>query len=117
MQKYFYLIVFIFSINPLLTQDEKNEFIRGELIWSREKQIITDCKSGSVYWIRVLASNPNFLLYKKVKELTLNGEVSIIAEFRGSLKLGTASISPPYPTDGTFNVYNIISVKKGSCKK
>ena len=107
----------IFSVTTSIVQAGQEAQIRGVLVWTKEKQTMTDCKSGRVYWVRVLASNPYFLLTKKVEELTLKSTENIVSEFRGEINLGIPSSGPRYPVDGTLNVHQIISVTHGSCDK
>jgi hypothetical protein len=64
----------------------------------------------------VLASNPNFLLSKKVEELKLISE-NLVAEFGGEVNVGAISNGPPYPVDGMLIVHQIISVENGICQK
>jgi hypothetical protein len=92
-------------------------YIRGSLTWTNERQTVTDCESGRVYWVRVLASNPHFLLTKRVEALVSKGERNIIAEFRGDVQPGRPSFGPLYPVDGTLNVRDIVSIEKGTCIK
>lgn len=111
------LVAAIFFLASSIAQAGQSVQIQGALIWTDEKQTITDCKSGRVYWVRILASNPNFLLTKKVEELTSKGAENIVAEFRGEVKTGILSAGPRYPIDGTLNVHQIISVARGSCER
>jgi hypothetical protein len=55
-------------------QASQDTFVRGELVWTNEKQTVTECKTGRVYWVRILASNPYFLFSKKVEERTFPRE-------------------------------------------
>lgn len=91
--------------------------IRGSLIWTHEQQTITECGTGRVYWVRVLASNPHFALTKRVEELVSKGERALIAEFRVDVQTGRPSLGPSYPVDGTLNVRDIVSVEKGVCEQ
>jgi hypothetical protein len=95
----------------------QDTYVRGAVIWTNDKQTVTECTTGHVYWIRVLASNPHFLFSKRVDELNSNGAKTIIAEFRGVISLGMPSLGPQYPVDGTLNVHNVISVEKGNCEE
>lgn len=110
------IITFLF-LTALIARAGEDSYVRGTLIWTNEKQTVTECKTGHVYWVRVLASNPHFLFSKKVEELTANGAKNIVAEFRGEISLGLPSAGPRYAVDGTLNVYQVISVEKGSCEK
>lgn len=92
-----------------------NPKIRGVLQWSKERQTITECKSGRIYWVRVLASNPHFLLTKKVEEISSKGEAKIIAEFSGEIQNVKPSSGPDYSVDGTLVVNKVFSVKLGDC--
>jgi hypothetical protein len=111
------LVAVIFFLAAPIAQAGQYVHVQGALIWTDEKQTITDCKSRRVYWVRVLASNPNFLLTKKVDELTSKGAENIVAELRGEVKTGIPSAGPRYPVDGTLNVHQIISVARGSCER
>ncbi len=111
------LVAAIFFLASSIAQAGPRDQIQGALIWADEKQTITDCKSGRVYWVRVLASNPNFLLTQKVEELASRGAENIVAEFRGEVKTGMPSAGPRDPVDGTLNVHQIISVARGSCER
>lgn len=107
---------FLFLV-PVSVHEGEVTLVRGSLIWTSERQIITDCASGRVHWVRVLASNPHFLLTKRVEEFALDGERDIIAEFRGDAQTGRPSFGPAYPVDGTLNVREIVSIEKGTCIK
>ena len=111
------LVVIFFLLSGSIAQASQEAHVRGVLVWTAEKQVVTECKSGRVYWVRVLVSNPHFLLTEKVDELTSKGHGNIIAEFRGEMKMGIPSVGPKYPVDGTLNVYQIISVAQGSCDR
>jgi hypothetical protein len=108
------LILFCLLFGVTAYADEMIK-VRGALQWTKERQTITDCVSGRVYWVRVLASNPNFLLSQKVDELRLINE-NIIAELGGEVTVGAPSNGPKYHVDGTLNVSQIISVENGVCK-
>ncbi len=111
------LIIVSLSLAVHAAQAGQDTYVRGELIWTNEKQTVTECKTGRVYWVRVLASNPHFIFSKKVEELTSRGTKNILAEFRGEINSGVPSVGPRYPVDGTLNVHQIMSVEKGSCEK
>lgn len=111
------IAILFFALSVHAAQASQDTFVRGELIWTNEKQTITECKTGRVYWVRVLASNPHFLFSKKVEELTSKGAKSITAEFRGKLNQGKTSTGPRYPIDGTLNVHQVVSVENGACEK
>ena len=108
-------MVFFFLVE-YAAQAGQDSYVRGAVIWTNEKQTVTDCKTGRVYWIRVLATNPHVLFSQKVDELNSNSAQNIIAEFEGEISLGMPSLGPQYPVDGILNVHKIISVEKGSCK-
>lgn len=105
-----------FALAAHTAQASQDVFVRGEVVWTNEKETVTECKTGRVYWVRILASNPYFLFSKKVEELTAKGK-NIIAEFRGELSQGKTSTGPRYPIDGTLNVYQVVSVENGHCEK
>lgn len=111
------LVIVFFSLAVYAAQAGEHTFVRGELIWTNEKQTVTECKTGRVYWVRVLAANPHFLFSKKVEELTSKGAKNLVAEFRGDVSPGVPSVGPRYPVDGTLNVRQVISVEKGNCEK
>jgi hypothetical protein len=111
------LVIAFFFFAAYAAQAGQDTYVRGAVIWTNEKQTVTECKTGRVYWIRVLASNPHFLFSKKVDELNSAGAENIIAEFRGEISLGMPSLGPRYPVDGTLNVHKIISVESGRCEK
>lgn len=110
-------VLIFFSLAAYAAQANQDTHVRGALIWTNEKQTVTECKTGRVYWVRVLASNPHFLLSKKVEGLTSKGAKKILAEFRGEISSRVSSVGPRYPVDGTLNVLQVISVEKGSCEK
>ncbi len=89
--------------------------VRGELVWTADRQTLSVCESEHTYYLRVLASNPHFALSKRVDSLTAAGAHSLVAEFEGSVHPSSTSISPPYATDGTLQVSRIISVDEGRC--
>jgi len=107
------LIVGLYASTIFATPETR---IRGVLVWTPDKQTITECKSGRIYWVRVLASNPHFLLGKKVDELNPKGTETIFAELSGEVEMGKSSLGPTYPVDGMIRVHQIISVTKGSCQ-
>lgn len=109
------LVIAFFFIAACAVQADQDTYVRGTVIWSIDKQTVTECKTGRVYWIRVLASNPHFLFSKQVDELYSSGAENIIAEFRGEISTGIPSTGPRYHVDGTLNVHRIISVENGSC--
>jgi hypothetical protein len=108
-------IVFCFIAPVALSGEDVH--VRGALVWTDEKQTITDCTSGRVYWVRVLASNPHFLLTKRVDELASKGAENIVAEFHGEVNTGVPSVGPGYFVDGTLSVHQILSVAPGRCEK
>ena len=109
------IIVFIFFASHAVEAGQ-DTYVRGAVIWTDEKQTVTEWRTGRVYWLRVLASNPYFLFSKKVDELNSAGAGTIIAEFSGEISPGMPSLGPRYPVDGTLNVHTILSVEKGSCE-
>jgi len=111
------IVTIFFALTVHAAQASQDTFVRGELVWMNEKKTVTECKTGRVYWIRVLASNPHFLFSRKVEELTSKGAKNIIAEFRGELSQGKTSTGARYPVDGTLNVHQIVSVENGNCEK
>jgi hypothetical protein len=112
----FLVLVFI-SFAGCAAPADQDAYVRGALIWRDDKQAITECKTGRVYWVRVLASNPHFLLSQRIKELTSEGAESIIAELRGEMSAGAPSLGPGYAVDGTLKMNQVISVERGSCEK
>lgn len=111
------LVAVFISLAASITQAGQDAHVRGTLVWTNEKQTVTECKSGRIYWVRVLASNPYHLLTKKVEKLTSKGAESIASEFRGEVTMGKPSSGPRYPVDGTLNVHQIISIARGSCDR
>lgn len=109
------IIVFLF-LAAHAAEAGQDTYVRGAVIWTNEKQTVTECGTGRIYWLRVLASNPHFLFTKNVDELRSAGAEMIIAEFRGEISLGMPSLGPQYPVDGTLNVHTIISVEKARCE-
>jgi hypothetical protein len=109
------LLIVSFFLVAYAAQANQDNYVRGAVIWTDDEQTVTDCKTGRVYWIRVLASNPYFLFSRKVDELNSKGVENIIAAFEGEISVGMPSRGPQYPVDGTLIVHNIISVEKGSC--
>jgi hypothetical protein len=109
------LLILLFLLIGVTAHADEMVKIRGSLQWSNERQTLTDCVTGQVYWVRVLASNPNYLLSKKVEELELVSK-NIIAEFKGEVTTGSISNGPKYHVDGTLNVSQIISMENGVCK-
>ena len=93
----------------------EHQGVRGELTWNAERQTIKDCKSGRVYWVRVLASNPHAHLSKIVEELSKKTGQDIVAEMSGELILGQPSFGPGYPVDGELKVHRVVLVGPGIC--
>ena len=90
--------------------------VRGKLIWTNDRQTIVPCGTDKTLWVRLLASNPNFLLTQRVKELSRSsGGEDIIASFEGELLRTLPSAGPPYAVDGALFVHSIQSVEIGRC--
>lgn len=91
--------------------------LRGVLVWDSEHQTLTPCGSETVYWVRVLASNPHFLLSQRVGELTRQQSAGarIIAELEGTVS-AVPSAGPRYPVDQALEVSRIRSVELGTCE-
>ncbi len=110
------LVIVFFSCAAYTAYAGQDSYVRGAVIWTNEKQTVTECKTGRVYWLRILASNPHFLFSKKVEKMG-SKDANIIAEFRGEISSGVPSLGPLYPVDGTLNVHQVISVQQGNCEK
>lgn len=110
------LIILVLSLAACNAQASQETLVRGNLIWTDNKQTVTECGTGRVYWVRVLASNPHVLFTRKVDELASKGVKNIIAEFRGEISTGMPSLGPPYPVDGTLTVHRVISIESGNCE-
>lgn len=109
------LLAVVMGLSACTMHAAPETHVRGALVWAADKQTLTECNSGRVYWVRVLAANPHFHLSKKVEKLNSTGTGIIVAEFRGEVTTGKPSFGPSYPVDGTLNVDQVISVEKGSC--
>ena len=109
------VIVFFFFVVHAAHAGQ-DSYVRGTVIWTNERQTVTECKTGRVYWLRILASNPHFLFSKKVEELS-SRDAKVLAEFRGEISPGVPSLGPLYHVDGTLNVHQVISVQQGNCEK
>ncbi|MDH5513249.1 MAG: hypothetical protein OEY27_08580 [Gammaproteobacteria bacterium] len=90
-------------------------FVRGEL--SNQGWTVTECNTGRIYSVRILASNPYFHFSKRVEELTSKGAKSIVAEFRGEVSQGKTSTDPGNRVDGTLNVHQVVYVENGRCER
>jgi hypothetical protein len=110
------LVIVIFSFVAYSVHADQDKYIRGAVIWTDEKQTVTECITGRVYWIQILASNPHFLFSKKIEKHKSKG-YTIIAEFRGEVTGGIPSLGPQYPVDGTLSVHQVVSVQLGTCEK
>ena len=62
------LIILVLSLPACNAQAGQETLVRGNLIWTDNKQTVTECGTGRVYWVRVLASNPHVLFTRKVDE-------------------------------------------------
>lgn len=109
------LTVVLLSFAAFTAGATQHTYVRGTLVWNDKEQTITDCQSRRVYWVRVLASNPNFMLTRKVDDLMAKGANSVIAELRGEASRGASSVGPGHRVDGTLDVREIVSVARGSC--
>jgi hypothetical protein len=109
------LTVAIVSVLVLAPVHADEVLLRGELTWTSDQQTLRVCDTGEVYWVRVLASNPWFLLTKKVEAASVETG-SVTAELRGEITSGHPSSGPKYPVDGTLSVSAIESVTQGNCE-
>jgi hypothetical protein len=109
------VIVFFFFVVHAAHAGQ-DSYVRGAVIWTNERQTVTECKTGRVYWLRILASNPHVIFSKKVEELS-SKDAKITAVFQGEISPGVPSLGPLYPVDGTLNVYQVISIQQGTCEK
>ena len=90
--------------------------VRGELHFDDERQTLTPCGRDSVYWVRVLASNPHFSLYSRVRDLSAEPSGGpIIADLEGKLA-PLPSVAPRYRVDRVLYVNRIHSVERGTCE-
>ncbi len=89
--------------------------LEGELVWDRERQVLSPCDSDADFWLRVLASNLHFRLARRAEELKRESPgAAILVKLEGVVEPVT-SAGPNYPVDGVFYVHRIISVEVGSC--
>ena len=96
-------------------QEQADVLLEGELVWDRERQVLSPCDSDAVYWLRVLASNLHFRLARRAEELKSESPgAAILVKLEGVVKPVT-SAGPNYPVDGVFYVHRIIFVEVGSC--
>lgn len=91
------------------------EPIRGLLIWTADRQTLTACDTGKVYWIRVLASNPHHNLSVAVNDLSMKKHGNIVAQMHGDIIEGKPSSGPAYNVDATLMVSGIDAVAHGDC--
>ena len=91
--------------------------VAGVLQFDTERETLTECGSGTIYWVRVLASNPHFSLAQRVKELSpaLAPGQSIMADLEGEIS-SPPSDGPAYPVDKVLTVTAIHGVDPGLCK-
>jgi len=89
--------------------------VRGELEWPdvHPRYRISECGTGTVYELGVMASNPYFRVGQMATELAANGP--ILAEIEGEPAMPTTSVAQ----DGADRVLNMpcfLSMKNGSCE-
>jgi hypothetical protein len=77
---------------------------------------LTPCDSHDIYWIRILASNPNLLFSRRLQELSIGSRrKSVIAKLTGDLEPRPTSMAPRQAVQGVLVVSNIVSVDQGEC--
>ena len=91
--------------------------VAGVLQFNAERQTLTECGTGTIYWVRVLASNPHFSLAQRVEELSsaLAPGQSIMADLEGEVSISPSG-SPAYPIDKVLTVTAFHSVVPGQCE-
>ena len=90
--------------------------LQGRLTTEENDWFFTPCDSDEVYWVRVLASNPHFHLFRRVRELQAEApERDIIAEFTGTVHEQATSAGFDRPHDHVLRVSTIVAVEYGSC--
>lgn len=91
------------------------EPVRGILVWTPDRQTLTACDTGKVYWVRILASNPYHNLSVRVEKLSRKNDADIIAELRGDITAAKPSAASAYNVDAKLIVTGIVSVAHGEC--
>lgn len=87
--------------------------VRGELVWSSDRQTLTSCEDDRVYWVRVLASNPHDALARRVEALSAE-HTSILADLEGEIG-PVPSRGPSYPVDLVLQVRQTHAIDPGAC--
>jgi len=87
--------------------------ITGELVFSAERQTLTACEDGRVYWVRVLAANPHHTMRVRFDELSESSD-STLAVLEGEVA-AVPSRRPDYPVEAVLQVRRTHSLQSGDC--
>jgi len=107
------LIPIALQLGCVTTKDA--ERVRGELVFTIDRQTLTECGSGRVYLVGTHTSSAFVRLAGRVNEVSRNSsdDATLIADLEGPV--GGPPSSAAYPVHGTLEVFVIHSVEVGTC--